>query len=50
MKRAWIALLVALSPLVVPFTQSEAGLTLSLPPLTGEQPDRIVVLAGLRQR
>ena len=34
----------------VPFTQSEAGVVLTLPPVSGEQPDRIVVLAGARPR
>jgi alpha-L-fucosidase len=34
----------------VPFTQSGAGLVLTLPPVSGEQPDRIVVLAGMRPR
>jgi alpha-L-fucosidase len=34
----------------VPFTQSEAGVVLTLPPGNTEQPDRIVVLAGTRSR
>jgi alpha-L-fucosidase len=38
------------SSITVPFTQSEAGVVLTLPPMSGEQPDRIVVLAGARPR